>query len=115
MPSRTETEIPATGRRGIYLLTHPRSASNLFQTMMSKQPDVSHFGYQMFDASFATLMSLDQGPLSHRAEPEKRAMYASYEDGWAKMQQELAIAKEMVCLSVYHKFADKQSGSGSSK
>jgi len=99
MPSRTEPERPTTSRRGVYLLTHPRSASNLFQTMMSKQPNVESSGYKMFDASFKTLMSLDDGPLSQRSEEEQTEMYTPYRKAFVKMQQGLDAAESKVSPS----------------
>lgn len=38
-------------RNGIWLLTHPRSASNLFQTMLATQSKFRHSGYWFFGES----------------------------------------------------------------
>lgn len=35
-------------RNGVYLLTCPRSASNMFQTMLAKQSRCRHSGYWFF-------------------------------------------------------------------
>jgi hypothetical protein len=81
---------------GVYLLTHPRSASNLFQTMMSKQPGFQNSGYKLFDAGFATLGQLHKGPLSEWPEEERKALYAAFQTGFERLQDELADAKKNV-------------------
>lgn len=42
-------------RNGIWLLTHPRSASNLFQTMLATQSRFRHSGYWFFGEYYVTL------------------------------------------------------------
>ena len=87
-------------RRGVYLLTHPRSASNLFQTMMSKQKshgaDVQSSGYHFFDASFPTLCQMDRGNLSGWTEAEREALYGPYQAAFDKLNGELANAEKEV-------------------
>jgi hypothetical protein len=83
-------------RRGVYLLTHPRSASNLFQTMMSKQPGYQNSGYKLFDAGFATLGQLQRGPLSEWPEEDRKALYDKFLAGWESLQDEVADAKKNV-------------------
>jgi hypothetical protein len=82
--------------RGVYLLTHPRSASNLFQTMMSKQPGFQSSGYKLFSAGFATLTQLGKGPISEWEEEERKGLYKVFETGFEDLQDELADAKKNV-------------------
>lgn len=88
----------APERRGVYLLTHPRSASNLFQTMMSAQPGYQNSGYKFFDAGFAGLGKLSKGRMSEWPEEERKAAYDAYKDGFEKLQDEVADAKQNVSL-----------------
>lgn len=87
-------------RRGVYLLTHPRSASNLFQTMMSKQrshgADVQSSGYHFFDASFPTFCQMDRGSPSSWTEGEREALYDPYKAAFEKLNGELANAEREV-------------------
>ncbi|XPT03014.1 hypothetical protein M3J09_012117 [Ascochyta lentis] len=96
MPGRLETARPgnASASRGVYLLSHPRSASNLFQTMMAKQPGHQSSGYKVFDAGFASLLRLDKGRLSERPEEEREALYNAFRDGFDKLQDELEDARK---------------------
>jgi hypothetical protein len=91
---------PAPARRGVYLLTHPRSASNLFQTMMSKQrsqgADVQSSGYHFFDASFPLLCQMDRGSISGWSEAEREALYEPYKAAFEKLTNELANAEKEV-------------------
>lgn len=98
MPGRTEAAraSDAPTRRGVYLLTHPRSASNMFQTMMSKQPGYQNSGYKLFKSGFATLMQLDRGRLSEWSDEERDALYRTYQEGFEDLQDELADAKKNV-------------------
>jgi hypothetical protein len=92
MPGILQTSQPnghAPGRRGVYLLTHPRSASNLFQTMMSKQPGYQNSGYKLFDGGFATLMALEKGPLSEWPEEERKGLYETFQTAFGKLEDEL--------------------------
>jgi hypothetical protein len=97
MPGKTETthasDVP---RRGVYLLTHPRSASNLFQTMMSKQPGYQNSGYKLFEAGFASIGQLQKGPLSTWPKEEREAAYVAFEKGWQNLQDEVADAHKNV-------------------
>ena len=79
----------APQRRGVYLLTHPRSASNLFQTMMAKQPGYQNSGYKLFDAGFTTLVELDKGKLSEWSEEEQEKLYDSFRVAFGKLEDEL--------------------------
>ncbi|CAG5186754.1 uncharacterized protein ALTATR162_LOCUS11694 [Alternaria atra] len=79
----------APSRRGIYFLTHPRSASNLFQTMMSKQPGYQNSGYKLFDAGFATLAQLEQGKVSEMLEEEREKLYEMFRTAFGKLEDEL--------------------------
>jgi hypothetical protein len=87
-------------RRGVYLLTHPRSASNLFQTMMSKQrshgADVQSSGYHFFDAAFPLLCQMDRGSISGWTEAEREVLYEPYKAGFEKLTNELANAEKEV-------------------
>lgn len=94
MPGRLEPEHH--GERGVYLLTHPRSASNLFQTMMSKQPGYQNSGYKLFDAGFASLTQLSRGRLSEWPEAERKALYGAFREGFDGLQDELEDARKNV-------------------
>lgn len=97
MPGRLETaRVNTPARRGVYLLTHPRSASNLFQTMMAKQPGHQCSGYKVFDGGFASLSQLEKGRLSEWPEEERKALYDIYRDGFDKLQDELENAQKNV-------------------
>lgn len=94
-------------RRGVYLLTHPRSASNLFQTMMAKQKsygsDVQSSGYQFFEAAFPVMMQMDRGSLNGPAwtKADRDALYEPYNLAFEKLNGELAKADENVSVSSY--------------
>jgi hypothetical protein len=97
MPGILEPELH--GERGVYLLTHPRSASNLFQTMMSKQPGYQNSGYKLFDAGFASLTQLSKGRLSGWPEAERKALYDTFRLGFDGLQDELEDARKNVSLT----------------
>lgn len=96
MPGLLETARDGEGCHGVYLITHPRSASNMFQTMMAKQPDFQNTGYKLFDAGFATLSQLARGPLSRLPEEERNALYNAFRAGFDDMQDELEDAQKNV-------------------
>lgn len=89
-------------RRGVYLLTHPRSASNLFQTMMAKQKsrgaDVQCSSYHFFNASFAVFMQMGRGSLqsSNWTEGDRAALHEPYKAAFEAMNKELADAEQHV-------------------
>ncbi|KAB2099837.1 hypothetical protein AG0111_0g11859 [Alternaria gaisen] len=92
MPGTLQPQQPngdAPQRRGVYLLTHPRSASNLFQTMMAKQPGYQNSGYKLFDAGFTTLVELDKGKLSEWSKEEQEKLYDSFQVAFGKLEDEL--------------------------
>jgi hypothetical protein len=91
-------KLKAPERRGVYLLTHPRSASNLFQTMMAKQPGYQNSGYKLFEAGFATLGQLQRGPLSEWPEEDRKALYDKFVAGWESLQDEVEDANKKVSL-----------------
>ncbi|KAI8935781.1 hypothetical protein NX059_007301 [Plenodomus lindquistii] len=96
MPGRIETTRPSNGlkRRGVYLLTHPRSASNLFQTMMAKQPGFQHSSYIIFEANFGLLGELvNKERWSDWSEAEWKSVQDSFQKCFDKMQAELADAE----------------------
>ena len=96
MPGRLDPISPGDGRRGVYLLTHPRSASNMFQTMMSKQPGFQNSGYKLFDAGFATLSQLKRGPMSEWPENDREGLYNAFRAGFESLQDELDDAEKNV-------------------
>lgn len=95
MPSRIETtnESDTPERRGVYLLTHPRSASNLFQTMMAKQPGYQNSSYKLFDAGFAGLAQLPRGPLGQWPVEDRKALYELFRAGFESLEKEVAETK----------------------
>ncbi|EDU48928.1 hypothetical protein PtrEW4_009673 [Pyrenophora tritici-repentis] len=91
-PQPIDNDGPPSHVIGVYHITHPRSASNLFQNMMSKQPGYQNSGYKLYDAALGTMMGLERGPLS--AWPEEReALYEAYRKGWEAMLDECEDAK----------------------
>lgn len=92
-------------RRGVYLLTHPRSASNLFQTMMAKQKshgaDVQSSSYHFFNASFAMFMQMGRGSLqsSNWTEADRAALFEPYKVAFEALNAELAKAEQQVNLT----------------
>ena len=89
-------------RRGVYLLTHPRSASNLFQTMMAKQrsygQDVQSSSYHFFNGSFSLLMQMGRGSLQSSAwsDDERANMHDPYKAVFKQLSEEVATAKKNV-------------------
>ncbi|KAL6708417.1 hypothetical protein ACN47E_002680 [Coniothyrium glycines] len=96
MPGRVETSPTSETlvRRGVYLLTHPRSASNLFQTMLSKQPGFQNSSYKLFDPGFAALGQLERGPLSQWPKEDREALYNAFNQGFEALQAELEDARK---------------------
>ena len=107
----SRSEVPKNGdatnrskltRRGVYLLTHPRSASNLFQTMMAKQKshgaDVQSSSYHFFNAAFAAFMQMGRGSLqsSNWTEVDRAALFEPYKAAFEGLNKELADAEEQV-------------------
>jgi hypothetical protein len=76
MPARVAPEC-----RGVYLLTHPRSASNLFQKMMEKQPGYQNMSYKLFDAGFMAMAQLERGPLDTWPKADRQALYDAFDAG----------------------------------
>jgi hypothetical protein len=103
-------------RRGVYLLTHPRSASNLFQTMMAKQKsrgaDVQCSSYHFFNASFAVFMQMGRGSLqsSNWTEADCAALHEPYKAAFEAMNKELANAEQHVSLKCLRKRFISSSG-----
>jgi hypothetical protein len=91
-------KITTPERRGIYLLTHPRSASNLFQTMLAKQPGFQNSGYKLFDAGFAALGQMQRGPLSEWDEKEREGLYDVFRKGWESLEDEVEDAGRNVSI-----------------
>lgn len=91
-------------RRGVYLLTHPRSASNLFQTMMAKQKshgaDVQCSSYHFFNASFAVFTQMGRGSLQSPSwtDADRTALHEPYKAAFEALNGELANAEQHVSL-----------------
>ncbi|XP_014560311.1 hypothetical protein COCVIDRAFT_89507 [Bipolaris victoriae FI3] len=90
----TRTPAPAEGVCGIYHITHPRSASNLFQNMMGKQPGFQYSSYKLFGAGFGALAQLQRGPLGEWPEEDRERLFGLFEAGFEGMQDEVAGAME---------------------
>ncbi|KAM0712503.1 hypothetical protein Q7P37_011600 [Cladosporium fusiforme] len=93
MPHYEETNghAPAPARRGVYLLTHPRSASNLFQKMMEKQPGVQNSSYHFFEAAIPIFIQLQARPINQWPAAELEALYDA---ALGKMKAELEDAEK---------------------
>lgn len=83
--------------RGVYLLTHPRSASNLFLTMMAKQPGFQNASYLLLEASAALVDDFGKKErLSDWSEDEWSSIRTSFQKGFDSMVEEMADAKKNV-------------------
>ncbi|RMZ71248.1 P-loop containing nucleoside triphosphate hydrolase [Pyrenophora seminiperda CCB06] len=94
--ANSDNDGPPAHVVGVYYLTHPRSASNLFQNMMSKQPGYQNSGYKLFDSGFHFMRALaaDKGPFSAWPAEERQQMYDDYKNAFEAMQDELEDAKK---------------------
>jgi hypothetical protein len=97
MPAKIET-THAPECRGVYLLTHPRSASNLFQNMLAKQPGYQNSSYKLFEAGFSALGMLQKGLLSEWPEDDRKAMYDRYRTGFEELEKEVVDAAKNVSI-----------------
>ena len=87
---------PPAHVRGVYHITQPRSASNLFQNMMAKQPGFQNSGYKLFHAGFATLSGIEHGPLSAWPEEKRQQLYETFKAAFETLQDELEDAEKNV-------------------
>ena len=87
---------PPAHVRGVYHITQPRSASNLFQKLMSKQPEFQNSGYKLFEAGFATMSKVEHGPLSAWPEEQRQKLYDTFKAAFESMQDELDDAEKNV-------------------
>lgn len=92
----------------MYLLTNPRSASNLFQTMMAKQPGFQNASYKFFDASFASLSQLEKGPLSQWPQGERKSLYDAYQAGFDSLQDDLEDAQKNVSIALLYSMLERR-------
>jgi hypothetical protein len=98
MTGETETTNPSDvpERRGVYLLSHPRSASNLLQRMVAKQPGYQNSGYMLWWAGQEALDRLHKGRWSEWPEDDRKAVYDAFRKGWDNLQDEVANANRNV-------------------
>ncbi|KAH7400976.1 hypothetical protein DE146DRAFT_677638 [Phaeosphaeria sp. MPI-PUGE-AT-0046c] len=61
---------------------------------MSTQPGYQNSGYKFFDAAFIGMGKLSQGPISEWPEEERNAAYDAFKNGFEKLQDEVADAKQ---------------------
>lgn len=107
----SRSEVPKNGdatnrskltRRGVYLLAHPRSASNLLETMMARQKsrgaDVQCSSYHFFNAAFPMFLQMGRGSLqsSNWTEAERAALHEPYKAAFDALNRELADAEQHV-------------------
>jgi hypothetical protein len=90
------SEVKVPERRGVYLLTHPRSASNLFQRMLAKQPGYQNSSYKLFNPGFASLSALQRGPLGEWPEDDRKALYDAFRACFEELEDEVADARQNV-------------------
>lgn len=83
------TPAPAERVCGIYHITHPRSASNLFQNMMGRQPGFQYSSYKLFGAGFGALTQLQRGPLGEWPKEDRERLFGLFEAGFEGMQEEV--------------------------
>ncbi|EUC42049.1 hypothetical protein COCMIDRAFT_104562 [Bipolaris oryzae ATCC 44560] len=89
MPGAISCDAPAEGICGIYHITHPRSASNLFQKMMGQQPGFQYSSYKLFGAGFGALTQLQRGPLGSWPEEDREKLFGVFEAGFEGMIEEV--------------------------
>ncbi|KAL6153388.1 hypothetical protein ACJQWK_03960 [Exserohilum turcicum] len=97
MPGTIQTQQTAPEApqcRGIYHLTHPRSASNLFQTMMAKQPGFEASSYKLFEAGVRIFFDVEKGPLSTWPEEERKELQENFQKAFDEMQDEMEEAEK---------------------
>lgn len=83
------TDSVSPGCRGVYLLTHPRTCSNLFMRMMSEQPGVKRSEYFFMPGSLAAQGVLPRGPLKDLPEDEREALFAKYQECYNNLEDEV--------------------------
>ncbi|CBX90443.1 hypothetical protein LEMA_P065690.1 [Plenodomus lingam JN3] len=94
MPGKIDDASSKPKRRGVYLLTHPRSASNLFQTMMANQPGFQNSAYLIFEASFTIFESFNhKESWSDWSEDEWKTLQDGFQKCFGKMLEEMADAE----------------------
>ncbi|PTQ27066.1 hypothetical protein MARPO_0228s0003 [Marchantia polymorpha] len=71
-----------------------RSASNLLQRMMAKQPGCQSSEYKLMDAGLAARSQLRKGRLSEWSDEEREVLYDMFRAGFDKVQDELADARK---------------------
>lgn len=76
-------------RRGVYLISHPRSCSNLFMRMLSEQPHVRQLHYFFTPALMAVQKGLPNGPLKDMPESEREEIYGAYRECYEKFEDEV--------------------------
>ena len=86
----------AKNDQGLILLTHPRSASNLFQKMLSEQPSVYRSGYNFYDAALAAFAQIRRGRLSDLSEADREAIFQPYKASYESMCKEIETAGKQV-------------------
>ena len=93
------TPAPAERVCGIYHITHPRSASNLFQNMMGRQPGFQYSSYKLFGAGFGALTQLQRGPLGEWPKEDRERLFGLFEAGFEGMQEEVEGAVRSVSFN----------------
>ncbi|EMD88882.1 hypothetical protein COCC4DRAFT_71814 [Bipolaris maydis ATCC 48331] len=93
MPGAISNDTPTTASAeriwGIYHITHPRSASNLFQNMMGQQPGFQYLSYKLFGAGFEALTQLQRGPLGELPKEDREKLFGLFEAGFEGMHEEI--------------------------
>ena len=100
-------ETPNKRVPGLYLLTSPRSCSNLLKMMMSRQPHVKSTAYFFFDPSLKTWKHLAEKDWNDIPESDRQALFESYQQCYEKMREKRAEINGTV--SILFEVAPKRS------
>ena len=78
------------------MLTCPRSASNLFQTMLAKQPHHKSTSYYFFNSGMACMGAITKGRWADLDEVKRRELTDSYQSGYNQLAAEVHKTKSEV-------------------
>ena len=82
----------------VMLFTNPRTASNLFAIMMSKQKDLVHAGYFHFPAGRAIREHLQQHSIDQIAPDQLKICQQLYQDCFSNMVEAVENIEAQVTL-----------------
>lgn len=83
----------------LLFVTHPRTASNLFQKILSTQPGVHIANYAFYEGALKSFMQIASGSLDQLPETERLAIFERYQESYATWLAGISTAREKVCSS----------------